>query len=90
MNDNPITKKITRHVSGRWVGYSGLNIHHPTKWTVGLLQQMLDDVRAAGYDDSTLLVPEIERDPTRLLAFRLALTEHVANEVPVVGPDETR
>jgi hypothetical protein len=76
-----ITKKITRHVSGYWPGWSGQNIHHPHKWTVGLLQAMLDDVRAAGYGEGTYLTPEISRDPLGLSAFRLTLTEHVADEV---------
>jgi hypothetical protein len=80
---NPITKKITRHVSGYWPGYHGSNVHHPNKWTVGLLQAMLDDVRAAGYGEDTYLTPEISRDPTGLKAFSLTLTEDIADEVVV-------
>jgi len=78
---NRITKKITRHVSGYWPGYHGLNALHPCKWTVGLLQAMLDDVRAAGYGEGTYLEPQISRDPSGLSAFRLTLTEPIADEV---------
>lgn len=83
MSDNPITKKITRHVQGYWRGYPGLNIHHAPTWTVGRLQQIVDDCRAAGYDDNTVLITEIERDPTGLRAFRLSITEDIAREIPV-------
>jgi hypothetical protein len=78
-----ITKKITRHVSGYWPGWVGQNVHHPHKWTVGLLQAMLDDVRAAGYGADTYLTPQISRDPTGLSAFRLELTEDIADEIVV-------
>jgi hypothetical protein len=81
MTDNPITKKITRHVRGYWRGYAGLNGHHPNRWTIGMLQQVVDDVRAAGYGDDTELTPKISRDPTGLEAFELSRTEQIADEV---------
>lgn len=83
MKDNPITKKITRHVHGYWRGYSGLNAMHPPTWTVGLLRQIVADCEAAGYFDSTELKPEIDRDPSGLSGFRLSVTEDIADEIPV-------
>jgi hypothetical protein len=85
MSVNPITKKITRHVQGYWRGQSGLNSLHPKRWTVSMLQQIVNDCRDAGFDDSTELSPQISRDPTGLEAFRLTVTVDIANEV--VGND---
>lgn len=81
MSDNPITKQITRHVQGYWRGLAGLNVHHPPRWTVGRLQQIVDDCRVAGFGDETELTPEWERDPHGLRAFRLSVTEPIADEV---------
>lgn len=80
MTENPITKKITRHVSGYWRGHVPTYSTHPPVWTVGLLQQIVDDVRAAGYSDYTQLRPEIGAD-RNLNAFRLTITESLAEEM---------
>jgi len=81
MPENPIKKEIKRHVHGYWRGYPDANVYHSTKWTVGLLQQIVDDCRAAGYDDNTYLTAQISRDPSELTAFRLSVDEHIAHEV---------
>lgn len=79
---NPISKQITRHVHGYWPGKAPMNGAHPPTWTVGLLQQIVDDCRAAGYGDDTPLKPEMDRG-VALNGFRLSVTEPIADEIPV-------